>query len=729
MENRRAVFGIKSLASLFTCLIFAMLSGCGGSNDGAVAAPPVSEQPPVAPPAVPSPVVPQLTLLAGNTGGRGSVDGAGSAARFYRPNGVAVGKDGSLYIADTGSNLIRRMTAGTVTTLAGTAGASGYADGAKTTAKFNGPRAIAVDSLQNVFVADTDNRVVRKINANGDVTTFAGTPGVQGNADGQGSAAQFSQPVGLTNDGAGNLYVVDKQLGDIQPTATLRKITPAGNVTTVVTNDSTFAVLSDGITADNAGNLYVIGVVGSDTVDLPVQTLPIGPPPWVITIRTPKLLRISPAGDVTTLGVVQADGTYGGVAIDQSGDIYFSNSAYHTVYIYSASTRQIGVFAGSYGAVSYDSHGLPSYPNSLGSDDGMGTAAHFHTPVGLATDADGNLYIADQWNHEIRKASPAGLVTTVAGAVVKQGASDGLALEATFGPLMNGSALDGAGNVYVSDNAAHIIRKITPEGQVTTLAGSASLRGSADGTGAAARFSSPTGIAADVAGNVYVADTGNALIRKIGPGGEVTTIAGTAGNHGYADGIGSSALFQSPTGITRDSAGNLFVTDAGTIRKITPAGVVSTIAGAAGTDGANVDGIGAAARFNRPFAITVDAGGNLYVADIWSYTIRKISPAGQVVTIAGNESGGYADGSGSAARFTYPTGIVVDSAGNLYVTDSGNSAVRKIAPDGMVSTVIVAPPTYEVFPENSLQSLAFDGANTLYLTRPGGVFKLNLGGR
>ena len=180
------------------------------------------------------------------------------------------------------------------------------------------------------------------------------------------------------------------------------------------------------------------------------------------------------------------------------------------------------------------------------------------------------------------------------------------------------------------------IRKITPAGVVTTFAGTAGQSGSADGTGAAARFTNPEGTAVDGAGNVYVADTFNDTIRKITPAGVVTTLAGTAGQGGSADGTGAAARFAFPTGVAVDGAGNVYVadTDNDTIRKITPAGVVTTLAGTAGQSG-SADGTGAAARFNSPFGLAVDGAGNIYVADEDNDAIREITPAGVVSTLAG----------------------------------------------------------------------------------------------
>ncbi|MEO8719028.1 MAG: hypothetical protein ABI423_12485, partial [Burkholderiales bacterium] len=252
-------------------------------------------------------------------------------------------------------------------------------------------------------------------------------------------------------------------------------------------------------------------------------------------------------------------------------------------------------------------------------------------------------------------------------------------------------ATDSAGNVYVADQYNHTIRKITPAGVVTTLAGTAGAEGSADGTGAAARFRWPNGVATDAGGNVYVADSGNGTIRKITPAGVVTTLAGTAGVLGQTDGIGSAASFRGMVGVATDSGGNVYVADFAIIRKVTPAGVVTTFAGTAGLLGF-ADGTGAAARFSFVSAagLATDSAGNVYVADNQNSTIRKITPAGVVTTLAGSASTstGSADGTGAAARFYFPAGLATDAAGNVYVADTGNHTIRKITPTGVVTTVV-----------------------------------------
>jgi len=249
---------------------------------------------------------------------------------------------------------------------------------------------------------------------------------------------------------------------------------------------------------------------------------------------------------------------------------------------------------------------------------GTGTSAQFNRPIGMAIDSSGNLYVADQGNHRIRKITPQGVVTTLAGST--QGFQDGTGTSAQFNSPY-GVAIDSSGNVYVADYDNHRIRKITSAGVVTTLAGSGTA-GHNDGTGTSAQFNSPIGVAIDSSGHVYVADYSNHRIRKITPQGVVTTLAGST--QGFQDGTGTSAQFNNPYGVAIDSSGNLYVADSfnNRIRKITSAGVVTTLAGS-GTAGHN-DGTGTSAQFSNPYGVTVDAAGNLYVADSFNNRIRKI---------------------------------------------------------------------------------------------------------
>ncbi len=493
-----------------------------------------------------------VTTLAGLPGVRGYVDGTGGAVRFAFPEGIACDASGNVFIADGANNVIRKITpGGVVSTFAGTAGLSGSADGLGAAARFSGPRGLAADNDGNLYVADSSNHLIRKITPAGLVATVAGGAGLQGSADGNGSAARFSAPQGLTVDASGNVYVADSI------NFTVRKITPARDVTTIAglagssgTSDGTgsaarFYYPSD-IAVDSAGFLYVTDHVNH-------------------TVR-----RISPAGAVTTFagspnlnGAQDGTGSAArfyfpaGVAFSGDGKLSVADNLNHTI-------RQIT----SAGVVTTFAGRAPS-----GSEDGPRTDARFSSPWSCARDAAGNLYVADTYNQTIRKISPAGVVSIFAGATGSFGSADGQGSAARFG-YPTAVATGDDGSVYVADYSNRTIRKITPQGLVSTLAGSPGQTGSVDGQGNAARFNDMYGIALDHSGNVYVADTGNHTVRKITPGGLVSTLAGLAGAPGSDDGLGLAARFKFPRAVAVDSAGNVFVgdTDNYTIRKIEPDG-------------------------------------------------------------------------------------------------------------------------------------------------------------
>jgi len=308
------------------------------------------------------------------------------------------------------------------------------------------------------------------------------------------------------------------------------------------------------------------------------------------------------------------------------------------------------------------------------SGNGIGNTAQFNLPAGVAVDSSGNVYVADSDNHRIRKITPAGVVSTFAGTGT-EGHADGTGTTAQF-KRPAGVVVDSSGNAFVADSVNHLIRKITPAGVVSTFAGTGT-EGHADGTGTEAQFHGPLGVAVDSSGNVYVADANNHLIRKITPAGVVSTFAGT-GTEGHADGTGTEAQFHGPLGVAVDSSGNVYVADADNnrIRKITPAGVVSTFAGT-GTEGF-ADGTATTAQFYHPSGVAVDSSGNVYVADSGNHRIRKITPAGVVSTLAGSGTASSGNGTGTTAQFKRPTGVAVDSFGNFYVTDYSNHRIRKI---------------------------------------------------
>jgi sugar lactone lactonase YvrE len=599
---------------------------------------------------------------------RGAIDGVGNSTRFNFPFAVAAAANGDIFVADTLNNTIRKVTPnGIVTTIAGSPGTVGSADGVGSVARFNSPNGLAVDTAGYVFVADTWNHSIRKISPTGVVTTLAGS-GARGNgfADGTGTSARFNFPEGVAVDANGSVYVADTRNN------TIRKVTPDGVVTTFVGAQGLIGLIDgagsqarffspSGLAADESGNVYV-----ADSNNSAIRKI------------TPSGVVTTLAGDGRSQGSADGVGREAqffipkGVAVDRNGNVFVADTVNNTVRKISSSGVVI-TFAGA--AI------------AEGTSDGVGPAARFNSPHGITIDRNGNIIVSDTNNHTIRKISPERVVTTIAGPADRTGTEDGIGAAARFSEPV-GVASDELGNIFVADRRNRTIRKISSSGAVTTLAGSAGAAGFVNGAGASARFDSPTGIAVDAQGNVFVSD-GGTTIRKITSGGVVTTLAGTSGLHGAADGPGSTATFSQAWGLAIDGSGNVFVADsiAHTIRKIDPAGVVSTIAGSTGVIG-STDGIGSAARFNFPSALTVDVNNNLFVADARNSAIRKISPDGLVTTWAGGALvEGNADGVGNAARFGAPYGITVDKKGNVFVADTNYSTIRKIDVNARVTTI------------------------------------------
>jgi len=311
---------------------------------------------------------------------------------------------------------------------------------------------------------------------------------------------------------------------------------------------------------------------------------------------------------------------------------------------------------------------------TVGSIDGDKLTAKFNSPRGVTMTSSNILYVADYGNSRIRQVTSTGDVTTYAGST--RGTTDAFRTSAKFFQPA-GIDIDSSGNIYIADTLNHLIRKISIAGNVSTLAGAANSPGIVDGTGTTAKFNFPHDLAVDSLSNVYVADTANHLIRKITPLGVVTTLAGSA--RGYTDGTGISASFYNPYNIDVDSFDNLYITDSSnhTIRYInTTSKSVSTIAGFAEKSG-NDDGIGTMSRFNLPMGINVGPYNIVYVSDSLNHRIRRILPTGKVDTIAGS-SRGTDDGSSLSAKFNTPMGLCSDLLGNLFIADYGNNRIRKI---------------------------------------------------
>lgn len=588
-----------------------------------------------------------LSLFVGNPFDRGNVDGSVAFASFQRPTGIAVDSGGNLFVADRNNNTIRKITrTGVVSTFAGS-GAEGADDGVGILASFYLPTGITIDTNGNLYVTDSGNNAVRKITPAGVVTTLAG--GTSGSSDGMGAAASFGSPRGIAIDSNGDLYVADTW------NFSIRKITPAGMVSTLTLSGNetpSGKYYPSGIAVDSTGNLYV-----SDSYNDSIRKI------------TPQGIVSTLAGSKNGSGSPSSEGQFAGIVLDSANNIYASYAYGHVI-------RKISPM----GSVTDMAGGVD------GLLDGTGANARFSSPAGMATDNAGNLFVVDWNNHNVRKVTSAGRVTTVAGndGVLNDG-GDGTGTAAGF-YQPDGICADGTGNLYVADTANNKIRKISPEGVVTTLAGTGN-GALTDGAPSVASFNYPNGITIDANGNLYVTDLFGAAVRKVTTSGVVSTLAG-GGQAGDWDGTGQFASFSYPRGIVADANANLYVADSGnhSIRKVTPGGVVTTFVGG-GTSGLT-DATGIAAKFKTPTGIAIDANGNLYVADTFNHAIRKVTPAGVVTTLAGNGASGFADGTGNAVRFNRPKGMSIDANGNLYVADSYNNRIRKITPTGVVTTVL-----------------------------------------
>jgi sugar lactone lactonase YvrE len=632
-----------------------------------------------------------VTTLAGS-GSIGSANGTGTAASFNYPQGVATDASGNVYVADGDNHLIRKIDPnGVVTTLAGS-GSPGSNNGAGTSASFFYPSGVATDLAGNVYVADESNQLIRKISPEGIVTTLAGS-GSQGSDNGLGTSASFYFPSSVATDAAGNVYVAD---GDNQ---LIRKIDPTGLVSTFAGSGSYGSAngiglaasftYPNGVATDAAGNVYIADTDNQLIRKISANGFTINPnlPAGINFDATTGTISGTPIGfspatnySITAYNIGGSSTTTLNLTVNlpQAPVISFTNStqtytAGNAITALSLTNTGGAIPANMYGQVT-----TFAGSGTIGNSNGTGVSASFNQPFGVATDAAGNVYVADSQNSLIRKISPDGTVTTLAGNA-NWGSSDGIGTAASF-RYPRGLAVDPIGNVYVADANNNLIRKITSTGVVTTIAGTGTA-GSTNGIGTAASFNYPTGIAIDANGNIYVADQNNSLIRKITPSGVVTTFAGS-GTQGSADGTGTSASFNQAAGITIDASGNLYVADSfnNLIRKITPIGVVTTLAGT-GKQGF-ADGVGVSASFYHPFGVAADLLGNVYVADENNNLIRKISSTGVVSTLAGNSSSGSTNALGTSANFLNPFGVATDTYGNIYIADKGNNLIRKIITTG-----------------------------------------------
>lgn len=512
------------------------------------------------------------------------------------------------------------------------------------------------------------------------VERYAGSVGGRGTYDGTGARAQFQTMRFVAADSQGTLYVASG--------STVRTVTTDGTVRTLAGKEMWLGSVIDGRGAAAAfGQPEGIAVSSDGTI-------------YVGDYATSSIMRITKSGMVTFFYRGPTSWVPRGLAVDAAGNVWVAGED-HTI----SKITPLGIRAVVAGQA-----------NVAGMVNANGAAARFHSPMGIAFNADGDLLIADSENNVVRKLTMGGDVTTLA--IVGRA---------------NDIAVDPSGNAYVTTASQNRVVKVTSAGVVTPFAGDG-VSGTDDGPGMYARFRMPFGITFNADGYLYV--TTNQTVRRISLDGTVTTIAGSPADEYSSDGPREDAGIPGARGIVFDSQGNAFVAQQSAIRKITPQGVVSTFAGNV-TQSGWADGIGPAARLSTAAYIAIDANDNLFIAE-GSAVIRKITPAAEVITIAGAYAQhGDTDGNGTAARFQRPAGIAVDSSGNVYVSDEERHVIRKITPSGDVSTFAGTPGIRDLVDGTGVDArfaqpagLAIDASGALLVAEPGNhcVRKVSLPG-
>jgi DNA-binding beta-propeller fold protein YncE len=618
-----------------------------------------------------------VTTLAGSAGESGSADGVGHAARFYAPGDVALSADGTFaLVADTGNQTIRKIDVATaaVTTLAGNPAVSGSADGTGAAALFAYPTSIAL-SADNAFalVTDTDNQTIRKVMlATGIVTTQAGIPGVTGNIDGSANRATFNKPSGVTMSGGDHPFALVTDRSN----STIRRIDLTTGIVTTLAGVTGEDADTDGTNAQIRFNLPTGIALSADgtralVADTGSQAL------RAITLDSEEV-------KVTTFALTTLSGNAGqpGMPVALTMPIAVALSA--------NGERGLVVDSASSTLALIDVERQSAQVLGVADEGPAPTDDRLNAPEGVAISSDGRFaVIANTINQTIRKLSlSSGATTVIAGHQGVSGSADGVGIAATFAYPVGIALSPDNRMALVADRDNHTIRRIDlASGQVTTLAGMAGVPGSHDGIGAAAQFTRPQGVAISGDGTfAVVTDSFNHSIRRIDLiTREVTTLAGTPEVPGSHNGVGTAASFNLPFGVTLCAQGGYaLITDTGnnTIRKLILATrEVSTVAGTAGTTG-STDGSGGAVRFAGPSGITINADcTQALVADSYNHTLRQIDIAtGQVTTMVGlPRYFGSADGLGVAVRFDTPTGVAMTANGKLaLVADTGNATIRYV---------------------------------------------------
>jgi uncharacterized protein (TIGR03437 family) len=607
-----------------------------------------------------------IHLFAGNSRAGFSGDGGPAVdAQLTAPQGMAIDAAGNVYIADTGNNRIRLVSSkGIISTFAGNGvGDFGGDGGPATIAELNLPAAVAVGHSGNVYIADTANHCIRLVTTNGAITTFAGIglSGFYGFSGDGGPAveATVSNVQDVTVDSSGNVYIADSGA------AAVREVNTSGIINSIAGIGGSFGFSGDGGAATSAQLETPAGVAVDAAGNI-----------YVLTSSDGRVREINASGIINTIAGNGSFGFFGdggpaidaeftspnGLALDSAANLYVADTGNERIRKFTAGGTINTIVGNGANASSYSGDGGPA------------ARAQLNGPKGAAVDAAGNVYIADTGNNRVRVVSSQGVITTLAGTGAAgfsgdNGPAAGAQLNQPFG-----LAVDAAGNLYIADFSNNRVRKVSSKGVITTVAGTGTPGDSGDGGQAAsAQLNTPTGVAVDAAGNLYISEFNSGLVRKVSPQGVIRTIAGNG-----------TPQLSIPAGLAVDASGNVYVADAGNnvVREISPAGAISTFAGG-GTGGYPGDGGPATqAQLQGPAGVAVDAAGNVYITES-SSRIRKVYQGGLIVTIEGDQGVGYSGDGGPAsnAQINSPAQIAVDEAGNLYVADTGNSALRLLKPN------------------------------------------------
>jgi uncharacterized protein (TIGR03437 family) len=600
--------------------------------------------------------------------------GPANQAFLHLPGGLTVDSTGNVYIADTGDNTIRKVTTdGNINTIAGDGLPSYAGDGFEAvTAELHSPEDVALDSSGNVYIADTGNAYIREITVSTGIINFIagdGSIGYSGDG-GLANVAGLIEPFSIALDASGNIYIAEPEDGRI------REVTIAtGKISTVVGNGnlgfsgdggaatSAMMHLNTGLAIDPSGNLYIADSLNNRVRKVAGTT--------ISTIAGSGGYSYSGDGGPATAAQLN---TPEAVAVDAAGNIYFADTANNVVRQIS-SKGVINTIAGNGTA-------------GFGGDGGAAGSAQLSAPQGLAVDASGNVFVADTANARVRKIS-GGTITTVAGSGTQGYGGDGAAATSAQLNTPVGLAVDKAGNIYITDVSASVIRKVAPNGIITTVAGNGSQGYSGDtGPATGAMLNGPQGIAVDASGNLYITDTLNGVIREVTASGTISTIAGN-GIDGYAGdgGPATSAEFGSPTGIVADSAGNLYIADSGSrIRKVFTSGIITTIAGS-GVRGYSGDGgVATSATMNGAAGLAVDSTGDIIVADAANNAIREL-----VFTGSGLSISAVTNGASNQVGSIAPGEVLVIYGSNI---GAGSLTTYQLTGAGAVSTSLAGTTVY-----------------------------------